>query len=243
MSHTRPHLQGRDRRNTLRAVVPPTAFLHRLVDAVLPPRCIACAQPTTRGNARTNEPGPWCALCAEQITGAPPAAAAAAGVKGAFVYAGPLADAIVRAKVGRDVAVARALAAWWAVAAAPLLPPHDGVAFVPAPWQRRLRRGFDLPALLASALSDLDGARPVVDVLVARRHDARLALARSRDERAALVHGRFAARDTIAAWSGRTLLVVDDVRTTGATMGAACAVVHDAGARTVPVALALTPVA
>jgi predicted amidophosphoribosyltransferase len=207
------------------------ALWRRVLDGVLPPRCLACAALVDDGSAA----GAWCVVCAEQIEPSP-------STIGSVVYAGPVADAIRRAKIGRDAAVARGLAAWWATTTAAHAPAHDIVTFVPAPWRRRLVRGFDLPALLADALGR-GTDRPVVELLVAARHDARLATSGSRAERQTLVQGRFRVRPGAAleAARRRTALVVDDVHTTGATLGEACAALAAVDVRPVPWALAVTP--
>ncbi len=208
-----------------------------LVDALLPARCLACGESSSTS---TNPRRSFCATCDEQLE---PSSTSPS----AFLYVGPLATVIRRAKYGRDVAVARGLARWWHqrivvdATASPAAVVADAVTFVPAHWTRRLRRGFDLPALLASSLA-LPSV-PLVDLLVARRRDPRLAEAASKEERASIVAGRFELRapETIAALAEKRVFVVDDVRTTGATLNEACRVLERGGVIPVPMPLAITP--
>lgn len=197
-----------------------------LIDSILPPACAACDGPTS---------GVLCARCAESVEPPPPSILACA------MFGGAIADAVRHAKFRPDAGVARALGTLWVErlkdGQAPVLPVVDGIAFVPAPWRRRVRRGFDLPALLASALARHTSV-PVVDALACTRADAPLSFGADKAARAAMVSGRYRARGT---FGGRTLLLVDDVHTTGATLGEAGRVLGAAGAVVIPAALAVAP--
>lgn len=98
-------------------------------------------------------------------------------------------------------------------------------------------RGFDLPALLASSLARWARV-PVVDALDCTRADAPLSHGADKAARSASVAGRYRARAHVR---GRALLLVDDVHTTGATLGEASRVLREGGAAVVPASFAVAP--
>ena len=200
--------------------------LTSVVDALLPSACFACD-----ALARA-----FCGACDPFGVEAP------ATARASFVYEGPLAVAIRAAKYGPDRGRALGIARFFAAAVAAgrtTLPAHDAVAFVPAHWRRRLVRGFDFPALLARSIARREA--PLVDALRARRLDPRLAQAASAAQRDAIVAGRFLQAGSAAKLAGRTVLLVDDVLTTGATLREASRVLAEAGAHVMPWALAGVP--
>jgi ComF family protein len=67
--------------------------------------------------------------------------------------------------------------------------------------------------------------------LLERTGDKRHQVALGAEERAALVHGQYSVReDARKVLSGRQVVLVDDVLTTGSTMGEAARVLREAGA-------------
>jgi ComF family protein len=111
--------------------------------------------------------------------------------------------------------------------------PRDSwVVPVPLHWRRRLRRGYNQSEALADRLARRLGL-PLSQSL--RRVVATPPLARSgRAERARLLRDAFRAR-TSTSLKGRTVLLVDDILTTGATCGAAARALKRAGASQVVV--------
>lgn len=103
----------------------------------------------------------------------------------------------------------------------------DLVVPVPLHWWRRSRRGFNQAELLARALARHAGL-PFSTRALARRRAGRRQLGLSRQERLRALSGCYAAHP--ARVRGLTILLVDDVVTTGATLEACARVLLRAGA-------------
>lgn len=112
----------------------------------------------------------------------------------------------------------------------PVLAPPGAVTFVPCTPRAFARRGFDHMERVARAAADGLGL-PVADVLA--RCDVRDQRGLSREERARNVLGSLVVLEPLA---GARLLVLDDVVTTGATLGAAARALRSAGASQVTAA-------
>ena len=152
----------------------------------------------------------------------------------ALDYHGEAGDLVRAYKYGRQTALAayfaEEMAAAWRSYGAPAKPQ----ALVPVPLhpRRQMERGFNQAALLCRLLSPRLGL-PVVEVLRRKRptrHQARLdAHARRRNMRRAIsVTGMDRLR-------GKSILLVDDVMTTGATLAACTEALVAAGAAEVSV--------
>ena len=102
------------------------------------------------------------------------------------------------------------------------------ITFVPMHKRRLLRRGFNQSRVLAEKLSEILDV-PLLDLLVClkagkRQHDL------FDGERFKNVKGRYAAKKSAR---GKTLLLVDDIKTTGATLDECAAQLFAAGAAAV----------
>ncbi len=102
-----------------------------------------------------------------------------------------------------------------------------GVVAVPLHWRRRLARGYNQAEALARPIAGRLGlcvSHPL------RRVRPTPALARlGRGARASLMRGAFQARAG-QSWGGGTVILVDDILTTGATCGEAARALKRAGA-------------
>jgi len=107
----------------------------------------------------------------------------------------------------------------------------DGVVPVPLHFWRRWRRGYNQAALLAHALSKKTGL-PVIEGAVERRRPTRSQTNLKRERRVINVWGAFQVRDKTRV-KGKSLLLVDDVCTTGATLEACARALRHAGAKSV----------
>lgn len=103
----------------------------------------------------------------------------------------------------------------------------NSVVAVPLHWSRRLKRGYNQAQSLAVHLANRLQL-PRIPALRRVRATPKLA-DRSRGERADLLRGAFRSRRGSPV-EGQTILLVDDILTTGATCGAAARALKQAGA-------------
>jgi ComF family protein len=192
-----------------------------------PPLCWNCRAVAVRA-------GPLCARCRTELVfcGGP----AQPGLAwAALEYAGPARALVGALKFNGAVAVADAMAALMAARI-----PSDRLRgeLVPVPLHpaRRRRRGYNQAERLARALARRTGL-PVADCLI-RRGPALRQVGRGRSARLAGPSGSIAARGSVPARA----VLVDDVVTTGATLGSCAAALRAGGAREVAaLAFARTP--
>ena len=129
---------------------------------------------------------------------------------------------------------------------APFLRP-DLIVPVPLHWWRRYRRGYNQACLLARPIARQTG-RPLADGLLSRIRAGRRQLGLTRQERLRSLEGCYLTRRDVhraggrLGVGGRSVLLVDDVVTTGATLEACARALLRAGAFSVAACvLARTP--
>ena len=193
-----------------------------LASTLAPPRCAACDLPVRMLAA-------FCPACASTREPAESTSELVAGC----VYGGAVARAIVRCKYERRPDLARPLGDLLWLALAPRAAELAGCLVVPVPLHpaRLAERGFNQSALIARRLSRRLGAS-IAPMALARTLDTPQQARLDRDARLANVTGAFRVREGRRV-AGRVVLLVDDVRTTGATLEACRAVLATAGARRV----------
>jgi competence protein ComFC len=137
-------------------------------------------------------------------------------------------QAIHRLKYSRDVGLAEALAQQVCQLAGSLSWPVDVVTSVPLNPARLKQRGYNQSSLLGLPVALALGVafRPG---LLSRTRDTATQVGLSAEERKNNVKGAFSA----GLSTGRNVLIIDDVITTGATMNACALALRSAGASSV----------
>jgi ComF family protein len=146
---------------------------------------------------------------------------------------------ILPLKHGDRIELAVILAPMMVRAGAGLLS-HGATVLVPVPLHRRrlFQRKYNQAAVLAFAVGRLTGRPVLADALVRTRQTAPLD-EKSPEERAREVAGSFLVRTSrVERVVGRTVLLIDDVMTSGATANACTTALLEAGALAVDVLVA-----
>ena len=155
--------------------------------------------------------------------------------RAALIYKDNGRKLVLALKHGDRLDLATPAGSWLAKAASPLIKPNMLVAPVPLHWMRLLKRRYNQSALLASALCKSASLAFCPDLLV-RNKRTRSLDGLGRDDRFQMLADSIKAnprrRHRLA---GRTILLVDDVMTSGATLAACCEACLSAGAKEVSI--------
>lgn len=208
------------------------------LDWLYPPECGGCGQPGSR----------WCAQCQAgalviadnicPICGQEQAAGAICSncaenhpaflaIRSWAVYQGTLREAIHRLKYKHDIALAEALAVHLIEVYNRMQWTVDLITAVPLGSRRLLERGYNQAGMLARPLALFEQKPYAPDAMRrVRETDSQVRLGRS--ERRANVRDAFEANTSLV--SGKVVLVIDDVTTTGATIESCAQALRGAGA-------------
>jgi ComF family protein len=223
-----------------------------VLDTLLPPQCLGCDTPVARD-------GQFCALCFAQVNfitrpfcascGVPFASSAGMGQGGicqvceaappafaqaraALHYDRMAKDLILPFKYADRTELARGLALLMAKAGAALLSRASVLIPVPLHISRLRQRRYNQSALLAAALSRIAGKPLLPDALIRTRATAPLGPL-GFDARQEQLKDAIRARSMIV--SGQSVLLIDDVMTSGTTANACALALRQAGASRVDV--------
>lgn len=226
-----------------------TVEVEALADLIYPPACVGCRRPARGALCRKclrglrPLPEPWCATCGA------PAPSGGSGcaecrdrdfafhtARQAFFFEGVVRAALHRLKYRGERELAAALSIPIVDAIRSFLPETPAITWVPATPKRLRERGFDHAELLADAVAAGLGTTPLGLLERTRGGPPQVQLDR-RERQRAQAHSM---RARLPA--PHSVIVVDDVFTTGATASEAARALRAGGAQFVAVVtLARTP--
>ncbi len=209
------------------------------VDFLFPPRCVSCGRWGQRLCPECRERSTWlrpplCARC-----GSPLGALRATrhtcihepgltAVRSAALFDGPMRDALHALKYRRDLGLAELLAGLLLQVWRPLGWRVEVIIPIPLGARRARERGYNQAELIADAFGERI-AVPVCEKWLVRSRETASQVGLSLVERHSNVAGAFSAQEV----NRRTILLLDDGCTTGATLEAGARALREAGAQAV----------
>lgn len=155
--------------------------------------------------------------------------------RAALVYKGQARRLMLGLKHGDRTDIARPAAQWMARAAQPILQGDMVIAPVPLHWTRLFKRRYNQSALLAHGIGRITGLPVCADLLQRRKRTPMLDGLTAQDRKDTLSGAIRLHPRRVRSIKGRSVLLVDDVMTSGATLSACTRLCLDAGARDVRV--------
>ena len=208
--------------------------MSQTISLAFPLHCAVCSEPEAAGGPR----GGLCRACAGQRR-PPPVLPVPEGLDAclaAYSYESVVKHEVLAMKAAGRYAVIPSMAGEMFRILGAAISPDAIVTWAPTTRERRQRRGFDHAEELARAFGRFSGL-PVARIL--RRVSRSAQHGSDRQGREAV---RFSARPMFAGGEWPQIVIVDDVRTTGATFGAAARAIRDRGGREIiGIAYAATP--
>jgi len=216
-------------------------WLWSSLDWLFPPVCGGCNEEGFR----------WCPECQKQVQRIPEPVCRICGVpvshfgecigcqesvppyemmRSWLIFEGPIRHAIHKLKYRRNLALGDALAKHVATFVDTLGWPVDVVVPVPLGKQRTKERGYNQIGLVAMPLAAVNHWRYAPRAVI-RSRETRSQVGLTVADRKKNVSGAFLGDSFII--NGATVLLMDDVATTGATVSSCAAALMDAGARAV----------
>lgn len=157
--------------------------------------------------------------------------------RAALLYKGMGRKLVLRLKHADRQEIAKPAAGWMRQSVLDMAPQDALIAPVPLHWMRLARRRYNQSALIANHLSDMTGLSACADLLERPLKTPSLD-GKTRDERADILNGAIRVNGRRRhRLVNRTVILVDDVMTTGATLTACAEACRAAGATDVCVAV------
>lgn len=196
-------------------------FLHLLY----PPKCMFC------GELLRDEDAEYCEECFHSLPEYEGADRTVPGFDQAvatFSYRDPIRYTILRYKFYGMKCYGARFARWMAITVRDKVKePCDLISWVPCSTLRKWSRGYDQAEILARALA-VELGMEVRPVLRKKRHNTAQSRIKGEARRKANVLGVYIPYRP-ESWTGKRILLIDDVLTTGATLGECARILHIAG--------------